>query len=49
MTNAGSDAGLGEPMREQVEERTGGVVKEQLVDGGYVKLEDLDGRPRSPR
>ena len=42
VTNAGSDAGLAEPMREQVEERTGGAVKEQLIDGGYVKLDDLD-------
>jgi transposase len=42
VTNAGSDAGLAEPMREQVAERTGGAVTEQLVDGGYVKLDDLD-------
>ena len=42
VTNAGSDAGLAEPMREQIAERTGGVVQEHLVDGGYVKLEDLD-------
>jgi transposase len=42
VTNAGSDAGLAEPMRGQVEERTGGAVAEQLVDGGYVKLDDLD-------
>jgi transposase len=42
LTNAGSDAGLAEPMREQVEEGTDATVKEQLVDGGYVKLEDLD-------
>ncbi|WP_390622261.1 IS1182 family transposase [Tautonia marina] len=42
VTNAGSDAGLAEPMRGQIAERTGGVVQEHLVDGGYVKLEDLD-------
>jgi transposase len=42
VTNAGSDAGLAEPMRDQTEERTGERVKEQLIDGGYVKLEDLD-------
>jgi transposase len=42
VTNAGSDAGQSEPMREQVEERTGGEVKEQLIDGGYVKLEAID-------
>ena len=42
VTNAGSDAGLAEPMREQIADRTGGVVTEQLIDGGYVKLDDLD-------
>jgi transposase len=42
VTNAGSDAGLAEPMRDQVEEQTGGTVEEQLLDGGYVRLEDLD-------
>jgi transposase len=42
VTNAGSDAGLAGPMREQVEERTDGAVEEQLIDGGYVRLEDLD-------
>jgi transposase len=41
VTNAGSDAGLSEPMRKQVEERTGQEVKEQLLDGGYVKLEAI--------
>jgi hypothetical protein len=42
VTHAGSDAGLSEPMREQVRERTGQAVTEQLIDGGYVKLDDLD-------
>jgi transposase len=42
VTHAGSDAGLSEPMREQVRERTGRTVTEQLVDGGYVKLDDVD-------
>jgi transposase len=42
VTNAGSDAGLAEPMREQIAEQTGVAVKEQLVDGGYVKLEAID-------
>jgi transposase len=42
VTKAGSDAGLAEPMREQVEGRTDAAVKEQLIDGGYVKLDDLD-------
>ena len=42
VTNAGSDAGLGEPMREQVEQRSDNEVKEQLVDGGFAKLEAID-------
>ena len=42
VTNAGSDAGLAEPMREEVQEQTGEVVKDHLLDGGYVKLEDVD-------
>ena len=29
-------------MRDQVEERTGHPVKEHLLDGGYVKLDDVD-------
>lgn len=42
VTNAGSDAGLGTPMRRDVERATGREVEEQLLDGGYVKLEDID-------
>jgi transposase len=42
VTNAGSDAGLGTPMRQDVEQSTGQEVKEQLLDGGYVKLDDID-------
>jgi transposase len=42
VTNAGSDAGLAEPMRDQIQERTDETVKDHLIDGGYVKLEDLD-------
>jgi len=42
VTNAGSDAGLSEPMRENVQERTEHKVKEQLLDGGFVKLEAID-------
>jgi transposase len=41
VTNAGSDAGLSEPMREEVEQRTNQEVKEQLLDGGFVKLEAI--------
>jgi len=42
VTNAGSDAGLSEGMREQVEERAKAPVKDQLLDGGYVKLDVID-------
>jgi hypothetical protein len=39
----GSDsAGLSAPMREQVEKRTGGKVREPLLDGGYVRYEDIN-------
>jgi transposase len=42
VSNEGSDsAGLSEPMRQQVEQRTGGKVKQHLVDGGYLCLEDI--------
>ena len=42
VTNAGSDVRESRPMREQVEERTGQKVQEQLLDGGYVGLESID-------
>jgi transposase len=42
VTNVGSDAGQAEPMRQRVEGRTGRRVKEQLIDGGFVKREELD-------
>jgi transposase len=42
VTNAGSDAGLSEPMRDQTEERTEQRVKDHLIDGGYTKLDDMD-------
>lgn len=42
VTNAGSDAGLDGPMREEVIGRTGEPVTEQLLDGGYVKLDAID-------
>jgi transposase len=32
---------LSEPMRQQVEERTGGKVEQHLIDGGYMKVEDI--------
>jgi len=43
VTNEGSDgAGLSEPMRDQVEARTGRNVQEHLLDGGYLRTEDLE-------
>jgi DDE family transposase len=43
VSNEGSDsAGLSEPMREQVENRTGCKVHEHELDGGYVKIEDIE-------
>jgi transposase len=42
VSNEGSDsAGLSEPMRQQVEQRTGGKVGQHLVDGGYMRTEDI--------
>jgi transposase len=39
----GSDsANLSEPMRKQVEERTGRKVDEHLLDGGYIKTGDIE-------
>ena len=42
VSSAGNDYGLDGPMREQVQRRTGGVVKEHLVDGGYLKAESVE-------
>ena len=43
VSNEGSDnAGLSEPMRRQVEERTGEKVEQHLVDGGYMRVEDIE-------
>jgi transposase len=42
VSNSGVDTGQGEPMRQQVQDRTGRVVGEHLMDGGYVKHEDID-------
>ena len=38
----GSDKGQAEPMRQQVEERTGCKVQEHLMDGGFLVLEEID-------
>lgn len=43
VSNQGSDSsGLSEPMRQQVEQRTGQKVKQHLMDGGYLRNEDLE-------
>ena len=43
VTSEGSDsAGLSEPMRRQVEERTGGKVAQHLLDGGYLRTADIE-------
>lgn len=43
VSNEGSDsAGLATPMREQVEQRTGKTVGEQLLDGGYLRMQDIE-------
>ena len=41
VTTAGSDAQESASMRAQVAARTGGRVKEQLMDGGYVDLDEI--------
>jgi hypothetical protein len=42
VTNAGSDVHESQPMRQQVERRTGQKVTEQLFDGGYIGLAAID-------
>jgi transposase len=43
VSNEGSDnAGLSEPMRQQVGQRTGGKVQQHLLDGGYMRKGDLE-------
>lgn len=43
VSNEGTDsAHLSEPMRKQVERRTGGKVDQHLLDGGYLRIEDLE-------
>ena len=39
----GSDsAGLSEPMRAQVEQRSGGKVEQHRLDGGYLRIADIE-------
>jgi transposase len=42
VSNCGGDAPLSEPMRQQVETRTGQKVEQHLIDGGYVNLDVID-------
>jgi transposase len=43
VSSEGSDsAGLSEPMRKQVEDRTGRKVEEHLLDGGYMRTGDIE-------
>jgi hypothetical protein len=43
VSNEGSDsAGLSAPMRQQVEKRTAGKVEEHLLDGGYLRTQDIE-------
>ena len=43
VTNEGSDnVGVSEPMREQVEQRSRERVEQQVMDGGYLRSQDLE-------
>jgi transposase len=43
VSSEGSDsAGLSEPMRQQVEQRTGRAVEQHLLDGGYLRIADIE-------
>jgi len=47
VTNEGTDKSQSEPMRQRVEEQSGQQVQEHLVDGGFVKLEQIERAERS--
>jgi hypothetical protein len=43
VSNEGSaSAGLSQPMRQQVEQRSGSKVEQHLLDGGYLRMADLE-------
>lgn len=43
VSNEGSDnAGLSEPMRRQVEQRCGRKIQQHLLDGGYMRQQDVE-------
>jgi transposase len=42
VSNQGTDSSHSEPMRRQVQDRTGGNVEQHLIDGGFVNMEAID-------
>ncbi len=42
VTNSGSDMGQSDPMRAEIERRTGGQPKALLIDGGFAKQESIE-------
>jgi transposase len=46
VTNHGTDHGEDQPLRQQVEQRTGQKVEEHLMDGGYVVREAIQAADR---
>jgi hypothetical protein len=42
VSTLGTDQPLSQPMRQQVEKRTGAKVSEHLMDGGFIKLEAIE-------
>ncbi len=43
VTSEGTDSvGLSQPMRQQVEQRTGQQVEQHLIDGGYLRKDDIE-------
>jgi hypothetical protein len=42
VSNRGVDTGQSEPMRQQVEQRTGEAVREHLMDGGYLNFAEIN-------
>jgi transposase len=42
VSNQGTDQPHSEPVRQEVERRTGQTVQEHLIDGGFVKLEAIE-------
>lgn len=42
VANDGTDNRQSEPLRQQVEQRTGGKVEEHLLDGGYLNLDVIE-------